>query len=400
MKQNKRISPEKEQKFGKKVDYNDYIVLKNSFIEIGDKYKKLKQDHQNTIKLLKEYQIQISEFQQTKNNITQMLKLIQEKFQKQIENNNNQNKEEEKENNNKDINKNENDANFAQKISELENEIKSKNEENSKNKDKNQELLDKIKILEEEIIKNKEEIEKREQIIENMNIMQKGYDENMKEKDNEVDILSKELNELKEKNKNENEELLNKIILKEEEIKNKDNIILEVNKKNEELKEKIQKLEENIKNLKEKREEKIEIENKEYNKKINWNDIISINNKINLDYIGIKKDIKNDEIKNKNYLLKKEKNAFITLSRISETNLSTNKNDNVKNINNTNNKNINEIIMNNYLNTINVGFNGLNSINNNIELDSEDASINIPTNLESEPIPSFILCLKKTNNNS
>ena len=59
--------------------------------------------------------------------------------------------------------------------------------------------------------------------------------------------------------------------------------------------------------------------------------------------------------------------------------------------------NINETILNNYLNTINIGYNG---INNNYKLDSEnDSNLIMEENpLECEPIPSFILCIKKAKN--
>ena len=59
------------------------------------------------------------------------------------------------------------------------------------------------------------------------------------------------------------------------------------------------------------------------------------------------------------------------------------------------------MIINSYLNTINIGYNGLNDNNKNIEFDKEDFNIsNKECILECEPIPSFLLCLQKTNNNS
>jgi hypothetical protein len=60
MKQNRKQSSEKDSKKNKKIDYNDYILLKNSFIEIGEKYKKLKEENENNNKLLKEYQNKIN----------------------------------------------------------------------------------------------------------------------------------------------------------------------------------------------------------------------------------------------------------------------------------------------------------------------------------------------------
>ena len=103
--------------------------------------------------------------------------------------------------------------------------------------------------------------------------------------------------------------------------------------------------------------------------------------------------------KNKNEnLLTEEKNILITNSRKSETNSSTNKfkNETMKNIN-TNNflNNINENILNNYLNTINIGYNGINDIYLEIEKDNNLIDDNT---LECEPIPSFITCIKKAKN--
>ena len=73
----------------------------------------------------------------------------------------------------------------------------------------------------------------------------------------------------------------------------------------------------------------------------------------------------------------------------------TNKNTNIsKNILINNNKNINEVIIENYLNTINVGYNDL--IDNSDIQSGDEGNKN---NIECEPIPSFILCLKKINNN-
>ena len=66
--------------------------------------------------------------------------------------------------------------------------------------------------------------------------------------------------------------------------------------------------------------------------------------------------------------------------------------------NNTNSKNINEVLISNYLNTINIGYNGLSEINKNIDFEGEDNNTKDQTKLELEPTPSFILCLQKTNN--
>ena len=98
---------------------------------------------------------------------------------------------------------------------------------------------------------------------------------------------------------------------------------------------------------------------------------------------------------------KKKKNLNTNLIK-SETNSSTNPNkiEILKNINTHNSlNNINEVILNNYLNTINIGYNGIN-INNNYKLELEnDSNLIIDENpLECEPTPSFILCIKKAKN--
>ena len=62
--------------------------------------------------------------------------------------------------------------------------------------------------------------------------------------------------------------------------------------------------------------------------------------------------------------------------------------------------NINELILNNYLNTINVGYNGLTEINNfnNLDIENDENLLIGDKNIECEPTPSFILCIKKMSN--
>ena len=77
--QKKRYSSDKDIT-KRKIEYNDFILLKESYIELGEKYKILKDDHKNINKLLKEYQNQITEFQKTKSTISEMFKQIKEKI--------------------------------------------------------------------------------------------------------------------------------------------------------------------------------------------------------------------------------------------------------------------------------------------------------------------------------
>ena len=53
---------------------------------------------------------------------------------------------------------------------------------------------------------------------------------------------------------------------------------------------------------------------------------------------------------------------------------------------------VNDVILDNYLNTINIGYIGYNNENND-ELSNDDIMNNI--NNECEPVPSFLLCLQK-----
>jgi len=222
MKPLRRLASEKCHKtILSKIDYNAYMTLKNAYIELGEKYKKLKIEYNNTINTLTEYQMQISEFQQSKNKISEMIKLIKEKSKNEI---------------------------FSVK----------KNTTN-----KNPELnIDKCINFE-------------------------------------------------------------------------------------------------IKNL-----------------------------------AGKNSDNKNID-----------KNSFLSISRACETFCSTNKNDIIKNnnINTCYGKTVNENILNNYLNTINVGYNEFFNENNSnlksINSNEEENNLGI-INIECEPVPSFILCLKKMNNSS
>ena len=103
-----------------------------------------------------------------------------------------------------------------------------------------------------------------------------------------------------------------------------------------------------------------------------------------------------DNTNEKNNIINEEKNILTTKSRKCETNSSTNQNkDIIKNMNN-----INELILNNYLNTINVGYNGLTEINNfnNLDIENDENLLIGDKNIECEPTPSFILCIKKMSN--
>ena len=233
----------------------------------------------------------------------------------------------------------------TKKILELEKEINIKSGEIIKFKEMNLDLENKIKFLEEENNKIKDELSEKNKIIENMKIKTKQLEEDINQKENENLIIINQLNELKEEY--ENEEL----------SKNKLN---------------------NIQNIK----------NKYFNN-------LSKEKNINI----FLKNSKN-KLGSKNNIFSEEKKNLITNLIKSETNSSSNPNkiEILKNINTYNSlNNINETILNNYLNTINIGYNG---INNNYKLESEnDSNLIIDENpLECEPTPSFILCIKKAKN--
>ena len=391
----------------KKVDYNDYLYLKNSYIEMGEKYKKLKEENLSNLSMLKEYESQINEFQQTKENILKMFQEIQN--YKTLKENNNQQ--------------------YVQKISELETEINTKNlqiekltnivlayQENEKkfndilkekeceiNQEKNQEKL--LIIKEFNAVKDKfnneknsltEQIQQKDEEIKNKEEEIKNKEEEIKNKD--VELKNKE-NELQNKD-NELQNKDNELKNKDSELQNKENEILQLKQMIQNLQQNIEKNEENNKNneqiIKTWGEENFIFEQK------NSFEIIS----------------QGSEIKNKVYELQEQKNDFM-IERICSTNESSNnpvlKNENnlmnkinVNNNTNNNNTNNNKInnnvnsniidsILDNYLNSVNVGFTGSNKEKEKDDLESDDSVIN-NTELECEPIPSFILCVKKIGN--
>ena len=235
----------------------------------------------------------------------------------------------------------------TKKILELEKEINIKSGEIIKFKEMNLDLENKIKVLGEENNKIKDELSEKNKIIENMKIKTKQLEEDINQKENENLLIINQLNELKEEYENEE--------LKKDKLNN------------------IQ------------------------NTKNNFFNNLSIEGNNNL-FIISSKNKSND----KNNILSEEKKNLNTNLIKSETNSSTNPNkiEILKNINTHNSlNNINEVILNNYLNTINIGYNGIN-INNNYKLESEnDSNLIIDENpLECEPTPSFILCIKKAKN--
>ena len=304
----------------RKVDFSEYLFLKECYTELGEKYKKIKEDHKNATKTLKEYQSQILEFQKAKNSINDMFKQFKEKMGNKISLIN------------------------SKKILELEKEINKKNGEIIKVKEINLELENKIQLLEGEINKLNDENKNKDKLIEDLTNKEKKYEEDLKQKENENLLIINQFNELKEEFEKDN---------------GKEKGVLLSNDKNNLF----------FKNL-------------------------SIEENICVYLIS-----SNNKIEDKTNILNEEKNILITKLRKTETNSSTNHNNKI-NLNsniNINSNNLNEIILNNYLNTINIGYNGLNE-NSKINIDNEENLIVNDKPLECEPTPSFIICLKKMNN--
>ena len=177
--QKKKCASDKD--FSKrKVDFNDYLFLKECYTELGEKYKKIKEEHKNAIKTLKEYQSQILEFQNAKNAINDMFKQIKEKMGNKISLIN------------------------SKKILELEKEINKKNGEIIKVKEINLELENKIQLLEGEINKLNDENKNKDKLIEDLTNKEKKYEEDLKQKENENLLIINQFNELKEEFENEN----------------------------------------------------------------------------------------------------------------------------------------------------------------------------------------------------
>ena len=64
----------------KQIAYSDYLLLKNSFNELLEKYNKLKDENKELNNILKETQSSIKEFEKSKNNISQLVIEVQEKY--------------------------------------------------------------------------------------------------------------------------------------------------------------------------------------------------------------------------------------------------------------------------------------------------------------------------------
>lgn len=359
----------------KLINYYDYLKLKEYFLTSQETWQKIKEENGQLNIILTSYQQEISKFKDYKQNIDKSFEIIQSKYN-ELYNENKLLKNNFKENANK----------FNDIINELNNKIKQyqsdiiekniqieqlKNIKNELNK-KNEELFKKKEI---ELLKKDEVIKNKEIEIRNIEKVLNKREIDIKER--EV-ILKLEENKLKD-NKKKDEEIYKKL---KEEINLKERIInLDIDKINENkflINETIEKL-----------KEKESFFDKELNRIKKFSENIIQKNEINIEYRC------NNQLNSLNTVEYIDKFAIIQ-----NINFRTKKEDKdlqMININDNNNYTklslINNVLLDNYLNTINVGYNNLkDTINESLDginyLDSE-----------CEPIPSFLFCLKKLKNN-
>ena len=397
----------------KKVNYNDYLKLKNAYLKLQENIKNLKEENTHLNSLLESYQEEIKKNEDYKMKINQSFVIIEKKYsdlfnenqeiknyyvKNEAKNNelleecnnykllidelNNQVKQYQIELSNKNIeieklknlnNHNETEAKELNKIKEQElkeKEEKIKNEENKlKKKEELLEQNDQALIQREQMIKNNEEK------IKNKEELNKKLEEELKEKEKMLKIKEQKLNEEVKKNEELFKKRQNEIKKKEEEIINK----------NEEIKNEIEKIKENKKIMVENNSKILEKEillNREIEKMEIKKSNILPKQEIVLVYFGNEK---KNNVNNKFYeLIIEQINSYQILKDESKNkNIKIydkeNKIDNKLNL-------INGAILDNYLNTINIGFNESEYINNEYLNDY---------NYECEPIPSFLLCMQK-----
>ena len=362
----------------KLINYTDYLKLKEAYISYQEKNKKTKEENDKLNNLLSSYQQEISKFNDFKKNIYNSFEIMQKKLNELFQENKLLN-----------FTNNENTKKFNDIINELNSEIrqyqlelseksieiqKLKNIIEENNKNKNEDFLyikeNEIKEKENFIINKEMEIQNKEKNLNNKEMK-------IKEKEN---LLKLEENELKKEMKR-NEEIYQKL---NEEINMKEKkIIIENNKINENkisINETIEKLK--IKELH---------LNNELTKiksfKENWKNFI-LKREIKIEY----KQIKKHKIK---YLIEsKDKFEIIRKENIKNIEINFNSKEPQIYTFNNNNKNtklskINHVLMDNYLNTIKIGYNESNDI-----ISGSLEEIDFLDN-ECEPIPSFLLCLQK-----
>ena len=356
------------------IKSGDYLKLKEAYLSNQEIYLKMKEDNDKLNSLLTSYKQEISKFNEYKYNINKAFEIIQNKYNELYN-----------ENKSLKINNNENTKKFNDIIDELNNEIKQyqlelteKNNElkelkkiNNELKTKNEESLIQIKnnFKEKEDnlnnkklnIQNRENnLNEKEKYLNNKELNIQKRENNLNEKETSLKL---EMNELKKEKKN-NEELYKKL---KEEINLKEK---QINLENNKINENKLLINETIEKLKSK---EMNLNNEFYKIQEYTKNIIQIN-EINIEY----KIIQKRKIK---YLINykdkfgiiqtKDKNIFFNDNKNSKLNL------------------INNVLLDNYLNTVNIGY------KNSNEIIKESLEENDSLDNECEPIPSFLLCLKK-----
>ena len=69
-----------DQNNNKQIAYSDYLILKNAFNELLEKYNKIKDENKQLNNILKETQSSIKEFEKSKNKISNLVIEVQEKY--------------------------------------------------------------------------------------------------------------------------------------------------------------------------------------------------------------------------------------------------------------------------------------------------------------------------------
>ena len=195
----------------------------------------------------------------------------------------------------------------------------------------------------------------------------------LKERENKLQLEENKLQTEKKKIEEKNKKLNEEINLKEKKI-NIDND--KINENNILIKETIEKL----------KEKEITL-NKELDKIKNIRNNFIQTNEINIEYKFSKRQINENNIHIIDYIDK-----FSIIKKINNNKKIDDKKLEIQNLNNDNNAKlnlINDALFNNYLNTVNIGYNNSPDIFN----ENFDEINNI--DCECEPIPSFLICLQK-----
>ena len=357
----------------KLINYNDYLKLKEAYSLIQETLQKTKEENEQLDTILSSYQGEISKFNDYKQKIDKSFEIIQEKYNelynenKSLKNNYNENAKKFNEIIN-DLNKEikqyqielSEKNNEVEKLKNVKNEYKSKYEDSLRKKE--------IELKEKEkIIKNKElDINNRENILNKKEL-------DLKERENKLQLEENKLQTEKKKIEEKNKKLNEEINLKEKKI-NIDND--KINENNILIKETIEKL----------KEKEITL-NKELDKIKNIRNNLVQTSEINIEYKFNKRQINSNNIHIIDYIDK-----FSIIKKINNNKKIDDKKLEIQNLNNDNNAKlnlINDALFNNYLNTVNIGYNNSPDIFN----ENFDEINNIDS--ECEPIPSFLICLQK-----